>query len=280
MSKTSKKQSNRKGPLASAKEYDIGTRKRGVDGRLWTIVSYNGVKRWTVPKSNKSINKSSNARPSKRKSPIESATEFPVGTKRWGLDGKQWIITESVTGVKRWIPYNLDTSVIRYRNDTITFFDADKIISKLKLGRMKKLGSLNITSNRIGAGELLFYEFPTAKGTYNIYHYAGSLIAVHENESLKNQKFCITKYSANCDIGMFSYNDVGYVRKYIKQSSSKKITVADQFPQFDTSIFIASNNRVLDFAYVYDTDLDINKNSSVTDSEPIAIFANSIRCNI
>ena len=155
----------------------------------------------------------------------------------------------------------MDTSVIRYKNDTVTFFDADKIIPKLKLRRMKKIGTLNISTNRIGAGELLYNEFPTSKGKYNIYHYHGSLIAIHENQSIKGQKFCITKYEANCDIGMFSFNDAGYIKKYIEPS--KKIFLGESFPNFNTSIFITPNGNAYSYAYVYDSDLDINKNNSM-----------------
>ncbi|XWV25814.1 hypothetical protein QJ857_gp1271 [Tupanvirus soda lake] len=298
-SKTTKKEKNRKSPSDSATMHDVGTRMRGNDGRFWEIVSYNGIKRW-VPVQVGSGNSGSksmrirhrnsrhqnqqnihqdnqqNDRPSKRKGPIQSATNYPIGTKKWGMDGKQWIVAESSTGVRRWTPYSLDTSVIRYKNDTITYFDVDKIIPKLKLGRMVKIGTLDVTSNRIGVGELLFHEYPTAKGIYNIYHYAGSLIAVHENESIKGQKFDITKGTANCDIGMFAFNDFGYIKKYINEKKSNITSLFGlSFPEFDTAIFI-SNRQALEHAYVYDSDLDINKkNPDADNSNPIAIFASN-----
>ena len=37
-----------------------------------------------------------------RKSPKESATLYKLGTKKTGLDGNMWIITETSNGVKRW----------------------------------------------------------------------------------------------------------------------------------------------------------------------------------
>jgi len=37
-----------------------------------------------------------------RKSPSSSAKEFDLGTKRLGLDGNQWIITQTKNGIKRW----------------------------------------------------------------------------------------------------------------------------------------------------------------------------------
>ena len=37
-----------------------------------------------------------------RKSPIQSATLYKVGTKKTGLDGNIWIIIETTNGIKRW----------------------------------------------------------------------------------------------------------------------------------------------------------------------------------
>ncbi len=37
-----------------------------------------------------------------RKSPIESATLFPIDTIKTGLDGNKWIIIETKNGIKRW----------------------------------------------------------------------------------------------------------------------------------------------------------------------------------
>lgn len=38
----------------------------------------------------------------KRPSPLESATKFPVGTKRKGGDDKMWIVKKNVKGIKQW----------------------------------------------------------------------------------------------------------------------------------------------------------------------------------
>lgn len=50
---------------------------------------------------------------STRKSPAESATLYAIGTKKKGLDGNQWIITETKNGVKRWKMHRNQT----YRNE-------------------------------------------------------------------------------------------------------------------------------------------------------------------
>lgn len=38
-----------------------------------------------------------------RKSPTASATLFPVGTKRTGNDGNQWMVEANKNGVRRWV---------------------------------------------------------------------------------------------------------------------------------------------------------------------------------
>jgi hypothetical protein len=40
-----------------------------------------------------------------RKSPEESAIEFPIGTIKKGNDKNKWVITQTASGVKRWSPY-------------------------------------------------------------------------------------------------------------------------------------------------------------------------------
>jgi hypothetical protein len=50
LTKKSTKSSTRKGPPQSSVFFEVGTKKRGNDGRIWKIVSYNGIKRWIAPK--------------------------------------------------------------------------------------------------------------------------------------------------------------------------------------------------------------------------------------
>jgi hypothetical protein len=53
---------------------------------------------------------------STRKSPAQSATLYALGTKKIGLDGNQWIITETKNGVKRWKMHRNKT--YRDKNET------------------------------------------------------------------------------------------------------------------------------------------------------------------
>jgi hypothetical protein len=287
-SKTTKKSVSRKGPSQSAKLFDIGTKKRGNNGKIWEIASFNGVKRWIISSSKKrtpkkeihhnSINKQNNKLIKskndslKRKGPDSSATNYDIGTKKRGNDGRQWIVIKSSNGVKRWVPVVVDVDAIKYKNNTITFFDVGKVIPKLKNGKIKKIGSLDITSSKIGIGELLFNDYPTKKGRYNIYYYDGSLIAVHYNEFIEDQIFQLTTGSADCDMGMFSFNDSKRVRPYVKSSKRKRKKIF--FPEFDMDVLLPDKKTFYDYAYVYESDLEINKdNYDVVDKNPIAIFA-------
>jgi len=304
-SKTTKKMINRKGPAQSAKLFDIGTKKRGADTRTWEIVSYNGVKRWVAITPRKTTTKrSSNSRTNtrqssrsgnnktttkrlnpNRKAPSSSATIYDVGTKKRGNDGRQWIVSQSSAGVKRWIPLAADVDAVKYRNDSVTFFDLDKILPKMKLGRIKNIGYLDITSNTIGIGELLFSRYPAKKGKWNLYHYDGSLIAVHDSQKLAGQKFQIVKGSVFCDIGSFSFNDAKRVTPYMERKTKSGI-YGESFPYFDTGILLPDPIRTKsgkisrkitqskEYTYVYETDLDINKNNMrADDRDPIAVFA-------
>lgn len=198
-----------------------------------------------------------------RKSPKESATKFPVNTVKIGLDGKKWIIAEASNGVKRWIPHKVV--------DLLKKFSVKEIVPKLKLGKIKKIGKLDVTTNSIGIGELLYQEYNAPKGIYYIYHYAGSLIAVHEKQKLNDQVFEFTRGKVLCDIGMFSFNDCGYIKKYVKKREYLF------FPDFETDIFIdKKDKKILNHSYVYDADLDINIDNNNADSRnPIAIFADN-----
>jgi hypothetical protein len=42
---------------------------------------------------------------STRKSPGQSATLYKPGTKKTGIDGNKWVISETTNGIKRWKLY-------------------------------------------------------------------------------------------------------------------------------------------------------------------------------
>ena len=55
-----------------------------------------------------------------RKSPEESATEFPVGTIKKGNDKNKWVVMQTINGTKRWSPYT-SVELNEYRALTIDF---------------------------------------------------------------------------------------------------------------------------------------------------------------
>lgn len=303
--KKPKTKSSRKSPTESATLFRVGTIRVGNDGNKWKIsLSANKVKRWVPYKSS-------------RKGPEDSATKFPKGTIRIGNDGKQWKIDVNKDGVHRWMPLDKNSGpkgikvkssgkivtlsdsktskpivrVIKGLNADkklddgctydINFFDFESVMHKIKSKRVKKLGSLQITSNKIGAGELLYRELPAKPGKWNIYQYEFSLIAVHETADIRGQKFVNTKGGAGCDIGMFAFNDHKRIKSYSDEKKSSKRIFGTSMAPFDVKYInpYKSNktgNKIgnHDAYYIYENNLDDydpSKNKT-PNKNPVALF--------
>ena len=204
-----------------------------------------------------------------RKGPLVSATSYDVGTIKKGNDGRKWIVQISSNKVKKWVPIPIKKDAIKYKNDTITYFDLDMIFPKLK-GKIRKNGHLDITSGKIGIGELMFKIYPAKKGRYNIYHYNGSLIALHQTETFAGQIFKITKNVVGCDIGMFAFNDYKRIKPYIHKKGIKNF---ETFPDFNDNVF-GTGKSFVGHTYIYESDLIENQDDKFADKKiPIAIFA-------
>ena len=136
-----------------------------------------------------------------------------------------------------------------------------------------KVGKLNITSGKIGIGELLYDEAPIKKGIYNVYGYSGSLIVLPEDRDISGETFKRTNINVGCDIGMFSFNDAVRVKKLLEREKPRKKTVFGiSFHELDTIIFTDKNRRIkptVDAYYVYESDID----RDLDRKNPIAIFA-------
>lgn len=65
-----------------------------------------------------------------RKSPIQSATLYKVGTKKKGLDGNIWIIKETVNKTKRWVKYKV--SGVSTKKDTKSIEPINKLDKLIK----------------------------------------------------------------------------------------------------------------------------------------------------
>ncbi|ANB50824.1 hypothetical protein [Powai lake megavirus] len=200
-----------------------------------------------------------------RQSPDESATLYRPGTKLRGNNGQIWVVKKTKRGINKWI---IDKSLnIKVQNDKITSFNINDVISLLKCGKPQLIGMLDITSNKIGIGELFYQTMPATSGTYRIYEYCGNLLAIYYKDSILDQKFILTNKMCDCDIGMYSYNDHNRISKYFNKSSKSKFGI--KFPDFNTKIF----NKV-NYDYIYESDLEKNKNIN-TNNNPIAIFSNN-----
>lgn len=221
------------------------------------------------------------------------AHAMKVGTKKKGRDGQMWIIKKDKVGTRKWmkvvsagsktakkpVPKKIAKPVstksatfLKFNYDRVTEFNLDGLVKNLKLGKPKKIGSINITGNSIGVGELVTNEFPAKKGRYNIYICDFSLIAIHESSSLENQMFHLTNKIAGCDIGMFAYCDYARVKPFFQRK--------DVFPEF--YVFgKGSRNKIngFDAYYVYQSDFRVRKGKQLMEipntnhTEPVALFA-------
>lgn len=182
----------------------------------------------------------------KRKGPTVSATLFKEGTIKIGNDGRKWII-KSFNGIPRWVPQNDDA--LKLKNGEIFSFDFDKIKKKIG-GKLTKLGTITITSNKIGIGEIIYDAYPAKKGKYHIYDYNYSLIAVHENQSLNHQNFVLNG-NVSCDIGMFSFLDYARIINYSERQS---------IYHFEYNLINNNQIKKYDAYYLYETHLKIYNN--------------------
>ena len=286
----------------------LGSRKKGLDGNTWIVKKISrGQKKWqrliiAQNSGSKTSKQNSGSKTSKqhsgsktskqhsgsnkfvpksapksvpkkklnRKAPSDSATIHPIGYSKEDKEGNKWIIKQTSLGVKRWVRLTTRSLGIKHHNNHIISFDASSMIKNLKKGNPKKIGTLNITSNQIGVGETIINKIDTKKGKYNIYIYDFSLIAIHENEEIIDQKFKIIREQVLSDGGMFSYCD--YVSLIPYFGKGKKFYRIDKMPY--SKIYSRKSNNPhkidkYDAYYLYENDLD----KAVPRDKPIAIFA-------
>ena len=153
----------RKSPGVSATKFPIGTVKTGLDGGNWVIKkASNGTKRW-VKMSSFGKRKRDNAHYKKytpgggRKSPGVSATKFPIGTVKTGLDGGNWVIKKASNGTKRWVKLRKTRKTRKFRKTKFGknehyFFKTDPLLqdaikevntAEKIVDKMKATGTVN-----------------------------------------------------------------------------------------------------------------------------------------
>lgn len=198
----------------------------------------------------------------KRKSPIESATLFNKGTVMHGLDGKEWIVTVTSTGIKRWVPYK-PSSIISQNGEIVSF--KDDIYTSLKVCKPIKIATIEITSNKIGVGEFLFNQFQAKKGIWNIYECMFSLIAVHEDSELTGQKFWFSGSYAHSEAGCFAFWDINRIKQYLNQTR-RGFKIRKNLNTKDGHMrpFVKKNKKGhVYFIYENDFDMDVPKGKPV-----------------
>lgn len=115
-----------------------------------------------------------------RKSPSDSATDFDIGTIKLGNDNKKWIVKQ-VGKSQKWVPHKenpyVEKGIIKFNSKGNYTNDIGYVNIKelMKVGKFKfkKIQEINITSTKIGIGEIYFQIFPAVKGKYFIYGYLG-----------------------------------------------------------------------------------------------------------
>jgi hypothetical protein len=231
-----------------------------------------------------------------RQSPTESATLFAVGTQKKGNDGNKWTITVASNGVKRWTKSSVakKSSVVnkikkvcenpKHTKDSYSMMLKCNLKECLnaKAKDVKKVASINITSNKIAIGEFLYNMFPIAKGQHNIYQFNCALIIAPINTTaseIVEKDFVNTKQFVNVDGGMFGYFDEKKIDKIVnvlinlkkmKKSVSKGL-FGSSLPKtnnnFSKKIINSLKNKKTDMVEITSHDFD-----GISNTEPEEII--------
>jgi len=169
-----------------------------------------------VKKQSKKSNKKPNKKPNKkytpgggRKSPGVSATKFPVGTVKTGLDGKSWIIKKVSNGTKRWV---------RMKSQ----FGKRSIRSKRSILSKRSIRSIqnNVIYKADTVLEKANKEIITAEKIVEEYPY---------NDSLKSRVVYLIKKAKEKVQKLFSTENISNVNKYIMGVGDLVSTLARLF---------------------------------------------------
>lgn len=207
-----------------------------------------------------------------RKGPEDSATLYKPGTIMKGNDGNLWIIMSNKNKIHKWIPYiKINKNYYYYKNNLLFKIEYNKDINVKQINiktlfdfynkkmDIKKIGELDINTNKIGVGEFLYKIYPCKKGQWNIYKLDGSLIAIHETIKIETalNKTLNDCGTVLCDGGMFAFNDPSRIKLEINNKIKGKYL---NFPDL---------NNFKKFDYRGDIYNIIDKNNN----EKVAIFS-------
>ena len=125
---------SRQGPTESAKNFSIGTKKRGNDGNMWVIIQTKTSKRWSKVNKTKKASKANNQANNKTQT-------NKIKKKDISLDKLRQLLKKynaSFSGSKE----NIAQGLFRLRNSTIESNDLELIYNLLDNGQKKRARQL------------------------------------------------------------------------------------------------------------------------------------------
>ena len=125
---------SRQGPTESAKNFSIGTKKRGNDGNMWVIIQTKTSKRWSKVNKTKKASKANNQANNKTQT-------NKIKKKDISLDKLKQLLKKynaSFSGSKE----NIAQGLFRLRNSTIESNDLELIYNLLDNGQKKRARQL------------------------------------------------------------------------------------------------------------------------------------------
>ena len=212
-----------------------------------------------------------------RKSPIQSATLYKVGTKKRGIDKNIWIVNTNKNNIKRWVLFK-KSQTINYKPNTELntkinikqktekkvkktelekLLESNNDIHNGKIGKLIKIGKFNVKS-KVVVGDIYYEITNLIKGTYYAYWSRHNLIIVHE--SVKNLgkidlEWQKTSISVGVDSGTFGFYDLNTVEHIKKMLGGKRI-MKNELPM---NKFIMKESYIVEPNMIEDVESDDKK---------------------
>ncbi len=185
----------------------------------------------------------------KRPSPSESATLFKIGTVKKGNDGKEWIVSATSNGIKRWKRVSL-SSPSRGKGRNYINFPLKAITS------FKHFGFIEFESKILG-GEEINITLPLPKGRYEVYFINGDSLSIIQSEYLSVSKKISKSFfrelewkfysdTPAAESGMFGFFDSGKLKKINAILGEKPTSFPINADTFSRNITLLNSNGIED----------------------------------
>lgn len=189
---------------------------------------------------NKSLKRTED--PAERPSPSKSATAFEPGTIKTGNDGNKWIVSETVTGVRRWQRLSNDQKPVTRKSKKITVNDltdqpvTDRLRMQLPQAiRIRKIGSFEVES-QVVTGDVSYSELNLRKGMYDAYKIDDNLMIINQNSGIRvtrdivNWNWRYSGVSISVDSGTFGFFDKIIVDEINYYANNKRSQNTNSLP--------------------------------------------------